>query len=298
VGVCVCACVRLCVYVCVALCVALCVVAVRASLQDPRTQEAIHYMFDDTLRLTLLWRLVMWGLFFLILVAVGVTHTGRDATYTFGFSQAMSASLVYEEINSDYPDTFADIANVNDFYDWLKNPVTDAIYDDTLGCVCLRLLRCRVALTRLVACTAFGREASLTKDTRTTRRHSSSRLTTSWDAHACASYDPSPWRAISHVRSHTRCSCVLCAWCVLAVVTQWWRAAYEMVQGSVFGETACFGPFELSTVDEAPMVIDDITCVCPHVAEASHPVSNAVPCSRVQHPIPQLRRAVVQWVCE
>ena len=139
--VCVCVCVHVCgcVWLCVWLCVALCVVAVRALLQDPRTQEAIHYMFDDTLRLTLLWRLVMWGLFFLILVAVGVTHTGRDATYTFGFSQAMSASLVYEEINSDYPDTFADIANVNDFYDWLKNPVTDAIYDDTLGCVCLRL---------------------------------------------------------------------------------------------------------------------------------------------------------------
>ena len=86
--------------------------------------------------------------------------------------------------------------------------------------------------------------------------------------------------------------------CVLAVVTRWWRAAYEMVQGSVFGETACFGPFELSTVDEAPMVIDDITCVCPHVAAASHPVSNAVPRSRAQHSIPQLRRAVVQWVCE
>lgn len=44
------------------------------------------------------------ALFFVLLVIVGVAHTGRDSTYTYGFTQAMEAALVNEEINSDYPD--------------------------------------------------------------------------------------------------------------------------------------------------------------------------------------------------
>ena len=110
--------------------------------------------------------------FFAMLLVVGVSHTGRDAEYTFGFQQALEAALVGEELGGPYPDTFEDIgtqtcgahvclrgelsmpmrlwsrtANLEDYELWLRETVTSALYGDSLLCV---------GLVHVVAATAVA----------------------------------------------------------------------------------------------------------------------------------------------
>ena len=165
-----------------------------------------------------------------------------------------------------------DIANVGDFYDWLQNPFTDAVYGDTIGCV--------------IAAAGFTTPVACDPPPHTPADHSGAQTETRWDlrrqvhaARSCstvqfqlparspkAASDPDPCAQLRLTQCvpHTSVCCRSRLGSRGGTCCGVLRASGEpMVAGGVFGNTTCFDTIENGVIDKGPMKVGDLTCVPP-----------------------------------